>query len=166
MKTIKTVVYDFDELSEEAKQNAISNLSDININHKWWEFTYDDAENIGLRITGFDVGRGCYVDGELIHSVKRCCELIMENHGASCETYILANRVLDDLAKLLEQDLDESEYNDLCEENEDDFLRDLCDCYLTILRDEYEYRTSDEEIIETIQANEYTFLPDGTMKNY
>jgi len=30
MKTIETVVYDFDELSDEAKQKAISNLSDKN----------------------------------------------------------------------------------------------------------------------------------------
>ena len=166
MKTIKTVVYDFDELSDEAKQKAINNLSDINVDFEWWDSTYDDAENIGLKITGFDIGRGCYVNGGLIHSVKRCCELIMENHGTNCETYILANRVSNDLAKLSEQDLDESEHNDLCEEIEADFLRDLCDCYLTILRDEYEYKTSDDAIIEMIQANEYTFLSNGTMKNF
>lgn len=166
MRTIETVVYDFDELSDEAKQKAISSLSDVNVNFDWWEYTYDDAKEIGLKITGFDIERGSYVNGELIHSVKRCCELIKEYHGAKCETYILAERVAKDLAKLSEQDLDESGYHDLFEEIEADFLSDLCDCYLTILRDEYEYLTSDEAIIETILVNEYTFLPDGKMKNY
>ena len=40
MKTIETVVYDFDELSDEAKQKAINNLSDINVDYGWWEFQY------------------------------------------------------------------------------------------------------------------------------
>ena len=147
-------------------RGRLETLSDINVDYGWREYTYADAENIGLKITGFDIERGSYVNGELYYSVKKCCELIMENHGAECETRILAAGVAKDLAKLLEQDLDESEYNDLCEEIEADFLRDLCDCYLTILRDEYEYQTSDEAIIEAIHANEYTFLENGTMKNY
>jgi hypothetical protein len=45
-------------------------------------------------------------------------------------------------------------------------LKDILYEYLEMLRQEYEYQTSEEAIIETIEANEYTFLEDGTMKNF
>jgi hypothetical protein len=41
-------------------------------------------------------------------------------------------------------------------------LRDLEHAYLTMLRDEYAYRTSEEQIIESIRAHAYEFLEDGT----
>lgn len=43
----------FDELSESAKEHALNRLGDINVDQGWWDFTYEDAENIGLEITSF-----------------------------------------------------------------------------------------------------------------
>ena len=48
-------------------------------------------------------------------------------------------------------------------ELEADFLEALGKCYLKILEKEYEYRYSDEAIIETIEANDYCFLENGKM---
>lgn len=40
---VETEVFKFDELTEEAKQSAIENLYDINVDYEWWEYTYEDA---------------------------------------------------------------------------------------------------------------------------
>lgn len=45
----------------------------------------------------------------------------------------------------------------------DDFRIDLCSAIYTSLENEYNYLTSDEYIIETINANEYDFLENGEM---
>lgn len=42
MKTITQEIFSFDELSEEAKQVALEQFSDINTDHNWYEFIYDD----------------------------------------------------------------------------------------------------------------------------
>ena len=44
---------------------------------------------------------------------------------------------------------------------EDDFLKSLCEDYRILLQHQYEYLTSEEVIIETIEANEYEFTQDG-----
>ena len=43
MQVIKTetVVYEFSELNDDAKQNAIDSLRDINTHHEWWDCTID-----------------------------------------------------------------------------------------------------------------------------
>jgi len=60
MRTIETTVYKFDELSDEAKQQSIENLYDLNVDYEWWDCTYEDAENIGLKISEFDLDRASY----------------------------------------------------------------------------------------------------------
>lgn len=45
----------------------------------------------------------------------------------------------------------------------EELLRDLEHCYLTMLRNEYEYQTSEEQIKESIRANEYEFTEDGSL---
>ena len=44
-KTIK--LYQFDELSDKAKETAIKKLYGINIDYGWWEFVYEDVKEIG-----------------------------------------------------------------------------------------------------------------------
>ena len=48
--TVETKVYDFKELSDDAKQAAILALGEINIDHDWWDFVFDDAKTIGKLI--------------------------------------------------------------------------------------------------------------------
>jgi len=38
MRIVETKVYHVNELSDEAKENAISNLCDINVDHDWWDY--------------------------------------------------------------------------------------------------------------------------------
>jgi hypothetical protein len=52
---------------------------------------------------------------------------------------------------------------DLKEEIEAEFLKDVLGDYLHNLRDGYEYLTSAEAIEETLRVNEYEFNEDGTI---
>ena len=70
MKTHTINTYSFNELSEEAQQKAIENLSDINVNFDWWNFTYEDAKNIGLKITSFDLDRRRHAKGQFLLSAN------------------------------------------------------------------------------------------------
>ena len=174
MKTICTTVYSFDELSEAAQRKAISNQYDCNVDYEWWDCTYDDAkENSGLKITGFDTGRGSYVSGEFTEDACASAYLILENHGETCETHKTASQFIEDRDKLVNSaPKDENgDFEDECEldsdldDLENEYLKDLCGDYLSILRKEYEYLTSEEAIKETILANDWTFTEAGEMMN-
>lgn len=167
MKTIEIKLYSFDELSDEAKQKAIEKLSDINVDYDWGDCTYEDAANIGLKITSFDLERGSYVNGVFTIPAVEVAAKIVQEHGETCETHKTALQFGIDYAKLKEKYkiTDEDDWEEICEIEalEEAFLSDLCEHYLKILRDEYEYVTSAEAIIETIKANEYDFLESGKL---
>ena len=169
-----TKVYRFDELTEEAKEKAIDQFYDINVGYEWWGGMYEDAKTIGLEITEFNIDRGSYCRGKWIENAEDVARLILENHGESCETYkdawefqnavsvqgsIFEDR--DDYDPEYEEFTDSDQYQELCEE----FQRTICEDYRIILWKEYEYLTSKEAIIETIEINEYEFTEDGKLYN-
>lgn len=149
MKTITVNLYEFDELSEESQQKAIENLYDINVDYDWWDSTYDDAKNVHLKITGFNLDRANYCNAEYIYSASDTKKAILENHGKNCETYKTVKKY--DLRK--------------GEDEAEEMLKELSEDYKNILNEDYEYRTTREAIIETIKANEYTFEENGKLNN-
>jgi hypothetical protein len=172
--TVTTNVYKFDELSEEGKQKAIEGLWDINVDYEWWDFAYEDAKLIGVKINGFDIDRGSYCDIKLINGEIAICQAILKSHGEMCDTFKMAEKFLPQLQSALsdyeiandDDDIDydvyleaQDKYNDL----KDEFKNELQEKYLIILRKEYEYLTSEEAIIETIEANDYDFTEDGKL---
>jgi hypothetical protein len=166
MRTIRIKLYKFNELSESAKQKAIESLSDINVDFEWWESIYEDAKNIGLEITGFD--SAYYCTGQFINDAEDTAELILKEHGESCETYKDAEEFMRKFIPTKEKYESENEGwyfrdTDESEEMAQDFLNDLLEDYRIMLRNEYEYQTSEEAIIETIEANEYEFTQDGKL---
>ena len=144
MKTVTTNLYQYDELTDEAKEKVLEMLDDLNVCHDWWEFTYDDAKNIGLEITSFDTYRG-EITGDLIETPGEVKKLVMKNHGKDCDTY-----------KYVEQ------FDMRREVDEYEFKYGLLQEYLSILNKEYEYLTSQEAIEENIRANEYEFTSSGS----
>jgi len=96
MKTIEIKLYKFSELSKEAKQKAITELCDINVNYDWRESSYEDAKNIGLKITGFDLDREGYCNGEFLLSANEVCQNIFNEHGEMCETYKTAESFMEE----------------------------------------------------------------------
>ena len=167
-KITETKVYRFDELTEEQKDKAIEKLYDINVDFDWWRFTYEDAETIGLKIEGFDLYRGSYCNGKFMESAYDVAMLIKENHGEQCETYKTANDYLITRAELESETSDKEgidfdpDYLDT-EDIDNEFLKSLCEDYRIMLQHEYDYQTSREAIIETIDANEYEFDEEGNI---
>jgi hypothetical protein len=174
MKTVEIKLYKFSELSEEAKQRAIEKLYDINVNYDWWECIYTDAESIGCEINGFDIDRGSECSLSLKWTAFEVADAIVKSHGEQCETYQTAIAYLQEYDELvakhsdgknLEVVAEDKEYDFDCEldELEQDFQRSLSEDYFVILRNNYEYLTEEEAIIETIEANEYDFTEDGKL---
>ena len=166
---VETKVYPFDELSDEAKQAAIENMYDINVDYAWYGPTYEDAETIGLVITEFDT-RHC--GGDWTEDAEDVAKLIIENHGEDCETRKDAEEFMnsvsvagsvfedeDDYDPDYEEFTESDGYEELCEE----FLTTICEDYSIILQKAYEYFSTEEAILETIKANEYEFTEDGKL---
>ena len=158
MRTIETNVYEFNELSDAAKQVAINEYCGINTDYNWFESTYEDAENIGLQINGFRLERGT-IEAELIYGVEKCCQLILEQHGETTEPYklaVAAQKWIDDANKVSDKDFDDEMA--IVEER---FLNALKRIYIKMLQSEYTYLESDEAIIDTIEANDFEFYETG-----
>ena len=167
-RTIRTKVYKFEELSSEAQSKAIEDNYDISIDYSWWEFIYEDAENIGLKIKGFDIDRGSYCKGEFTLSANELSQNIFNNHGEECETYKTAKSFMNEWQPVFNDYMDEDSEGYESGENEgklndmeNEFLKSLLEDYRIILTKEYGYLTSDESIKNTIIANELEFTQDG-----
>jgi len=160
-RTIK--VYQFDELSERAKERAREWWLSGGLDWEWWDGVYEDAKTIGLKITGFDIDRGNYCEGELTTSPLESITKILAEHGKDCDTHKLALLYKPQFEALREKELNTEE--DLSGEQDElmeEYTYALREEYLSMLRKEYEYLTSAEYVDETILANEYEFLEDGT----
>jgi len=181
--TVTTKVYEFDELSDEAKETAILAYSDINVHDEWWDGDFEDAKNIGLKLVAFGLNP-IYANGKWIEGAEEAAALVLENHGCgckphvagcepqegACETYKTAwefqNAISvqgsifeaqDDFDPDYEEFTESDQYKEMC----DEFLKDLCGDYGTMLSKQHDYMLSDEAVQETIEANEWEFTVDG-----
>lgn len=172
MKTKIIQIYDFNELSESAKETALNEARQRNYGDCWWEFILDDAKDVGVLIKSFDLDRNRHAKGYFIDGAECCAHFIVDNHGETCETYKTATAYLKDRDKIIESapiDADgefESEYNLDCELNDLDaeFLRSILEDYSRMLQRESEYRDSKEYLLEMINCNEYTFNVNGKLE--
>ena len=169
MQTKRVKVYKFNELTEQAKQVAIDNFITINVDYEWWDSIYMDAENIGLKLTSFDIDRDRHAEGDFLLSANEVAANIMKEHGEQCETYKTAERFMEEWQPLFNDYMNEEsdsyeDDNDLmvCEQ---EFLKCLCEDYSIMLQAKYEYLQSDDAIIETIEVNDYDFLSNGNTFN-
>jgi len=172
MRIIETKAYKYDELTEEAKAIAVTKLYDINVgDFEWWDGVYDDAETVGLKVTGFDIGRGAICDMKYTQDACLTAHKIEENHGETCETYQTAenfqkerDRVVNEAPRDENGDFEnEQELDEQIDEVEAEFLKSISEDYRIILQKEYEHLTSEEAIIETIRCNEYEFTEAGKL---
>lgn len=170
MKTKTINLYSFSELSEDAKQKAIENLWDINVDFSDWDNTIEDAKEIGLTIKKLsDHNQN---KGDFISNAENCAKLILSSHGEHCNTYNSAKEFLDKYLPAKEiWDANEDnesfpfEYENEATELSEDFLHSLLEDYRIKRNKDYEYLTSEDAIIEAIEANEYTFTEDGKLEN-
>ena len=179
MREVTFKVYQFDELSEEVKEKVLDDCRFIMVEYfNWWEFVYEDAENIGLKIVEFDLDRR-YIKVRLNTSVLSSVEWAMNYFGKDTKGYKIAKSYYDEIMKLADSD----EVKEYLEENPDDdaydaiynmslddrfydeYINDMKRVFLRMLENEFNYLTSDEAIIEMFEANDYEFFETGKVFN-
>ena len=170
MKTITVNLYSFNELNGEAKKVAIEKLSDINVDYQWWECTYEDAKNIGLKITGFGLDRNRHATGSFLLSASEVAANVLSQHGNECETYKTAENFMNEWQPIFNDYMNEDgenyeshELEDKLNDLESEFLDSLLEDYSIILQNECDYLQSEEAIIQTIEANDYFFTENGKL---
>jgi hypothetical protein len=155
MKTIEIKIYTFDELSDIAKERAREWYREGALDYKWWDYIYDDAATIGLKLTSFDLDRNRRAEGLFTESPETVAAAIIENHGEACETYRDAKEFQRAIS------VHSSNMDHVRENASQEFLYNLLEDYSIMLQREYEYILSDESVDENIRANGYTFREDG-----
>ena len=175
MRIIETKVYRFKELDEQAKEKAIENNRETFVMDSWWEFVEYDLEMFGLKLKEFDLGRRDYVKLEMYYALDKICDKIMKISGDTTEIYKTAERygkeyklIQDDMESLNDMDTDKNEHDltrlvHKTQDLEEEFLKELSKEALSMLKNEYEYLTSEECIIEMFEANEYEFTEEGKL---
>lgn len=99
MRTIETVVYKYDELSESAQQKAREWYLEDGLDYSWWDFSYEDFARVA-EIIGIDIscrqGRGAEIYFTDFYS---------QGSGSSfCGTYRYAKGAVDKIKKYAPQD--------------------------------------------------------------
>lgn len=169
-ETITRILYEYPELSPSAQDHAIETLWDLNVDHDWWDCTYDDAKIAGLKITSFDIDRHD-ITGRFIEFAEACAQAIQDNHSPDCDTLKCADAYLaswDAIISNAPKDKDgefedERELDEKLDNLDSEFLHDILEEYLSILAKEYDYLTSREAIEKTIESNVYEFTEKGDL---
>lgn len=150
MRTFKTTVYTFNELSDEAKEKAIVAQQNINIDDEWWDFTFSYLQEQGIRVRGFDEYSARI---ELTEYPLTVAVRLREAWTENTEIHQTALNFQNDAKNL--EDIDEG--------TEEEFIRSLAEDVRIILRKEYEALSSAEMISDTLIANGYEFTAEGVM---
>ena len=172
MRTIEVKLYQFEELSTEAKEKAIEKNRTTNVDHDWWDYTYESMKEAGVKINSFDIyHRNINITIEDSHETAL---RIIENFGEAMEVVTLSKQFIKDrdaLVKRLGEGNDKDgysvkeenfdEFDDETEPMEEEYRRDLSNEIHTWLSEEYDYLQSDEAIAECLINNDYEFTEQG-----
>lgn len=161
MRTVRTKVYKFSELSEPAKKKAIEwYLSASDIDQFWYAEINEDAKNIGLQITDCDEYS---IDGNFTLSANEVAANIFRDHGEETETYKTARKFMDEWEPVFAEYLQTEEMETELMDIETEFLKSLLEDYRIMANKADEYYHSPEYAIESIKANEYEFTKEGNI---
>lgn len=181
MREITVKVYAFAELSEAAKERALNAFRCINVEFDWWDGAYDTICTAG-KLLGLEIGQ-IYFDADLYcifnadyEYVRGAVKVIRDEfpqdtklHGIAKDLQALQKRHFYSLSCAVTKGRSMNYYR--CfrfgEDYECEDLGDIIDDFAhwarILLRDEYEYLTSDKAIQEAIEANEYEFTEEGKL---
>lgn len=188
--TVSTEVFTFDELDDAAKEKARDWYRSGGLGYEWWDCTYEDAiqcaEVIGIDIdeiyfSGFSSqGDGACFEGSYSYA-KGSCRAIREHAPLDKELH----RIADVLLAIQKQAFyrvtattrhsghyyhagcmsvtlgDDCASCDCMDDEVTEALRDFANWIYAQLQAQYWWLTEDEQIDETILANEYEFTKSG-----
>ena len=182
MRKMTVTVYSFAELSEEAQERALNDLRYINVEYDWWTdgayYTIRTAGKLlGLDIDGiyFDTDLYCIFNADYEYArgaakaVKAEFPQNTDLHKIASELQALQKRHFYSLSCAITKGRSMNRYEcfRFCEDYECEELGDIIDDFAhwarVLLRDEYEYLTSDDAVKETIEANGYEFTEGGKL---
>ena len=162
MKTEKINTFNYNELPDNIKEKVIEKHYDINVDFEWWDHLEYELKEMGIELISFDIDHyKCEL--KFINGGHEIADYIINEHGEKCDTYKNASLYLKNRDEIVDNSKDEYEMDIELDELRDEFKKDLEQDYLIMLRDNYEYLTSEEAIKETIIANEYNFTTDGNI---
>ena len=181
MREITVKVYTFAELSDDAKERALNEFRDINVEFNWYEDTFDTIRTAG-KLIGLDIDRiyfytdlYCIFDADYEY-VRGAAKAIQAEFPHATDLHDVARKLQDlqkrhfySLSCAVREGRSMNYYR--CfrfgEDYECEDLGDIIDDFARwaqiLLRDEYKYLTSDEAVKETIEANGYEFTEAGKL---
>ncbi len=188
METItrKYRVYSFKELKEDAQDKAVERFCEINVDYDWWESDYlldnylSKAIRTLLKAKMLKTGKKSetlFTWDNIFFSIDRANylefkNLQVTNYDVFFRFLKLPQKYWDDVDISFDFEGRESntiisiEYPEEQLKNQEKYeakFNDLVEKALDGLRKLYEELMSREAVIETIEANEYRFLKDGTV---
>ena len=162
MKTIEIKVYKFDELDKQTREKVIENYRYINVeNIDWYNYISYDFNRLGLEIHAFDIGRRNHIDVMIWDTLEKTSKLILQEFGDSVAIKQTAKNYIDEFNKIqanFKEDKDiERELEILDEQYEKEYQEEI----ISYINNSYDWETSDEAVINTIEANDYDFTTNG-----
>ena len=180
METKEYNVYKFKELTAEAKEKAIESCRDINTDYDWYQFIFEDwtekLERQGfldarIYFSGFySQGDGacftCKIDLEKLLTGRRLKSVYKKAIDSYNNDYLsIEIKTSGHYSHEYTMSLDYYDQKDVVTEKLADFIiteaRNQAQTIYKELKESYEYLTSNESIIETIESNDYDFTVNG-----
>jgi hypothetical protein len=171
-RSVTFKVFKFEELSDEAKERAIEQFRYMNVDYGWWNCVYEMAEEIGFTITEFDLDSPNLwrpqIKGELNVTLLESFKLIRKNLSRNSELYKISKDYVRDFIKAYremkanDEELTVEDFIDEARDLECEYKKAILEEFLSILRKEYDYQTSDEAIKEILVDGENEFYQNGT----
>jgi len=170
MPTQKTInVYTFDELDDKTKEKVIEKHSEMNVDYNWWDFIIEhfveESDKLGINIApnsvSFDLYRRDFSVKDNLHHLSE------GDYEVNTSDELCWNRRIEYEINFIgdedeKDELEEAFFKTRIEIIIDKF-EELMKQTMKDLESEYDYQTSSEAITESIKANEYEFLEDGTI---
>lgn len=183
MEKVQIDAYKITELSPEAKERALAWLAE-GLDYEWWDSVYDDAKEVGeclgvrvddISFSGFySQGDGCCFSG--YYTYRKGWKKALKDYASKDQELIRIGQELQSIQR-------ESFYSlageikggdrywrtnielhwqySAHEQAINDVLSNFADWIYNNLRREYEWLTSEEQLIETAEANGYMFDESG-----
>ena len=184
MKTINVKVYQFNELSDDARQVAMNNYMEHYMD-SWYDYVLEDIKAIDLYLEEFDVYRNycnirfqqeaedtaqAIIEEGYAGTLKEIVQEWQEDVNNALKSYSKYDEYMDWISDrgFTEDDFDfddwllyESGYAEDKLNMDLDFLKQLSDYYLERLHDEYTYYSSESYISDFYDDNGALFLKSG-----
>jgi hypothetical protein len=189
--TIEQTVYNYSDLllpeNKALKKKVLEKHYDINVNHEWYDFIYEDFKTEIAPKFGFEVDKmyfsgfssqvdGAMFEGSVTDFTKFVSDVRIKKLIEKRDIYFDINfkhyghyyhersyKHTFEICNLLDTHDNISNYCYNLEEVVTNTYENLCKELYQNLEKAYDYLTSDETILETIASNEYEFDENGNI---